>query len=172
MTLYFSLFCFIAFDAVIFNTSLLIHLLIHHLLIHHLLILHLLIHHLLIHCHCIMNSNAKMEIATKDLMNPIKQDMKKGALRYVRNVYPHHGYVYILNQILLIYNLILFDVWTHHLSHSINRYIWNYGLYSKKRKIDVCIFQKQINIFFIKQVRFHKLGKIRKLSMKKQVSFK
>lgn len=38
------------------------------------------------------NSNAKMEIATKDLMNPIKQDMKKGALRYVKNVFPHHGY--------------------------------------------------------------------------------
>ena len=33
-----------------------------------------------------------MEIATKDLMNPIKQDMKKGALRYVKNVFPHHGY--------------------------------------------------------------------------------
>jgi len=39
-------------------------------------------------------SNAKMEIATKDLMNPIKQDMKKAALRYVRNVYLFHGYIW------------------------------------------------------------------------------
>lgn len=37
-------------------------------------------------------SNAKMEISTKDLMNPIKQDKKKGALRYVRNLFPFHGY--------------------------------------------------------------------------------
>merc|ERR1712088_428351 len=37
-------------------------------------------------------SNAKMEIATKEKMNPIKQDIKKGALRYVANVYPQKGY--------------------------------------------------------------------------------
>jgi len=37
-------------------------------------------------------TNAKMEIATKEKMNPIKQDVKKGALRYVANVYPHKGY--------------------------------------------------------------------------------
>merc|ERR1712149_83433 len=32
------------------------------------------------------------EIATKEKMNPIKQDVKKGALRYVANVYPQKGY--------------------------------------------------------------------------------
>merc|ERR1711990_1183752 len=35
-------------------------------------------------------TNAKMEIATKEKMNPIKQDVKKGNLRYVANVYPKH----------------------------------------------------------------------------------
>lgn len=39
-------------------------------------------------------TNAKMEIATKDPLNPIKQDMKKGKLRYVANVFPHHGYIW------------------------------------------------------------------------------
>lgn len=39
-------------------------------------------------------TNAKMEIATKDLMNPIKQDVKKGKLRYVANVFPHKGYIW------------------------------------------------------------------------------
>lgn len=27
-------------------------------------------------------------------MNPIKQDVKKGKLRYVRNCFPHHGYLW------------------------------------------------------------------------------
>jgi len=39
-------------------------------------------------------TNAKMEIATKDPLNPIKQDVKKGALRYVANCFPHHGYIW------------------------------------------------------------------------------
>ncbi|KAJ1679103.1 Inorganic pyrophosphatase [Spiromyces aspiralis] len=39
-------------------------------------------------------TNAKMEI-NKDLpMNPITQDTKKGKLRYVRNPFPHHGYIW------------------------------------------------------------------------------
>lgn len=37
-------------------------------------------------------TNAKMEIATAEKMNPIKQDVKKGKLRYVANVYPQKGY--------------------------------------------------------------------------------
>jgi len=37
-------------------------------------------------------TNAKMEIATKEKLNPIKQDIKKGNLRYVANVYPQKGY--------------------------------------------------------------------------------
>ncbi|XP_067225587.1 inorganic pyrophosphatase 2, mitochondrial [Chanodichthys erythropterus] len=39
-------------------------------------------------------TNAKMEIATKDPLNPLKQDVKKGKLRYVSNVFPHKGYIW------------------------------------------------------------------------------
>ncbi|XP_064458497.1 uncharacterized protein LOC135368881 [Ornithodoros turicata] len=39
-------------------------------------------------------TNAKMEIATKEPLNPIKQDIKKGKLRYVHNCFPHHGYIW------------------------------------------------------------------------------
>ncbi|XP_075551336.1 inorganic pyrophosphatase Nurf-38 [Dermacentor variabilis] len=39
-------------------------------------------------------TNAKMEIATKEPLNPIKQDVKKGKLRYVHNCFPHHGYIW------------------------------------------------------------------------------
>ncbi|XP_017338327.1 inorganic pyrophosphatase 2, mitochondrial [Ictalurus punctatus] len=39
-------------------------------------------------------TNAKMEIATKESLNPLKQDVKKGNLRYVCNVFPHKGYIW------------------------------------------------------------------------------
>lgn len=39
-------------------------------------------------------TNSKMEICKEEKMNPIKQDVKKGALRYVKNVFPHHGYIW------------------------------------------------------------------------------
>ncbi|XP_051529595.1 inorganic pyrophosphatase 2, mitochondrial isoform X2 [Myxocyprinus asiaticus] len=39
-------------------------------------------------------TNAKMEIATKDPLNPLKQDVKKGNLRYVSNIFPHKGYIW------------------------------------------------------------------------------
>ncbi|XP_054633978.1 inorganic pyrophosphatase 2, mitochondrial [Dunckerocampus dactyliophorus] len=39
-------------------------------------------------------SNAKMEIATKEPLNPIMQDVKKGKLRYVANIFPHKGYIW------------------------------------------------------------------------------
>jgi inorganic pyrophosphatase len=39
-------------------------------------------------------SNAKLEISKDDIMNPIKQDTKKGKLRFVRNCFPHHGYIW------------------------------------------------------------------------------
>ncbi|ORZ40235.1 inorganic pyrophosphatase [Catenaria anguillulae PL171] len=39
-------------------------------------------------------SNAKLEISKEDYLNPIKQDVKKGKLRYVRNCFPHHGYIW------------------------------------------------------------------------------
>uniref|UniRef100_UPI00398F4F1C inorganic pyrophosphatase n=1 Tax=Pristiophorus japonicus TaxID=55135 RepID=UPI00398F4F1C len=39
-------------------------------------------------------TNAKMEIATKEPLNPIKQDVKKGKMRFVANVFPHKGYIW------------------------------------------------------------------------------
>lgn len=39
-------------------------------------------------------TNAKMEISKEEPLNPIKQDVKKGKLRYVRNCFPHHGYLW------------------------------------------------------------------------------
>lgn len=39
-------------------------------------------------------SNAKLEISKDEAMNPIKQDVKKGALRYVKNCFPYHGYLW------------------------------------------------------------------------------
>ena len=34
------------------------------------------------------------QIATTEPMNPLKQDVKKGSLRYVANVFPHKGYIW------------------------------------------------------------------------------
>jgi len=39
-------------------------------------------------------SNAKMEICKEEPLNPIKQDIKKGKLRYVKNIFPHKGYIW------------------------------------------------------------------------------
>lgn len=39
-------------------------------------------------------TNAKMEICKEEKLNPIKQDIKKGKLRYVKNIFPHHGYIW------------------------------------------------------------------------------
>ncbi|XP_058790880.1 inorganic pyrophosphatase isoform X2 [Phymastichus coffea] len=39
-------------------------------------------------------TNAKMEINLKETLNPIKQDVKNGKLRYVANCFPHHGYIW------------------------------------------------------------------------------
>jgi len=39
-------------------------------------------------------TNAKMEISTKDKMNPIKQDVKKGKVRFVKNSFPYKGYIW------------------------------------------------------------------------------
>ncbi|KAI7048142.1 hypothetical protein KC352_g45978, partial [Hortaea werneckii] len=36
-------------------------------------------------------TNAKQEISKEDTLNPIKQDTKKGKLRFVRNCFPHKG---------------------------------------------------------------------------------
>jgi len=39
-------------------------------------------------------SNAKMEICKDEALNPIKQDTKKGKLRFVKNIFPHKGYIW------------------------------------------------------------------------------
>ncbi|XP_069700518.1 inorganic pyrophosphatase isoform X1 [Periplaneta americana] len=39
-------------------------------------------------------TNAKMEINLKEVLNPVKQDVKKGKLRFVANCFPHHGYIW------------------------------------------------------------------------------
>ncbi|KAE9554028.1 hypothetical protein FO519_002788 [Halicephalobus sp. NKZ332] len=39
-------------------------------------------------------TNAKMEMATKEPLNPIKQDEKKGLPRFVNNIFPHRGYIW------------------------------------------------------------------------------
>ncbi|XP_059803266.1 inorganic pyrophosphatase-like [Hypanus sabinus] len=39
-------------------------------------------------------TNAKMEIATKEPLNPIKQDVKKGKMRFVANIFPYKGYIW------------------------------------------------------------------------------
>lgn len=39
-------------------------------------------------------TNAKMEMATKEPLNPIKQDSKNGVLRFVSNIFPYHGYMW------------------------------------------------------------------------------
>lgn len=39
-------------------------------------------------------SNAKLEISKEEPLNPIKQDTKKGKLRFVRNCFPHKGYIW------------------------------------------------------------------------------
>jgi len=51
-------------------------------------------HHFNMLCEIPRWTNAKMEIATKELLNPVKQDVKKGQLRFVDNCFPHHGYIW------------------------------------------------------------------------------
>lgn len=35
-----------------------------------------------------------VQIATGEKMNPLKQDVKKGKLRFVRNCFPYKGYIW------------------------------------------------------------------------------
>lgn len=44
------------------------------------------------------------QIATKESLNPIKQDVKKGKLRYVANVFPHKGYIWNYGAIPQVFN--------------------------------------------------------------------
>jgi inorganic pyrophosphatase len=45
--------------------------------------------------HTITDANAiPSQISKEELLNPIKQDIKKGKLRFVRNCFPHKGYLW------------------------------------------------------------------------------
>lgn len=39
-------------------------------------------------------SNAKFEISTQEAGNPIVQDVKEGQVRFVKNLFPYHGYIH------------------------------------------------------------------------------
>ena len=41
-----------------------------------------------------MNSTPSLQISKEEFLNPIKQDTKKGKLRFVRNCFPHKGYLW------------------------------------------------------------------------------
>lgn len=40
------------------------------------------------------NYNDYLQISKEGTLNPIKQDIKKGKLRFVANCFPHHGYIW------------------------------------------------------------------------------
>uniref|UniRef100_A0A8C5LKM9 inorganic diphosphatase n=1 Tax=Leptobrachium leishanense TaxID=445787 RepID=A0A8C5LKM9_9ANUR len=40
------------------------------------------------------SSSFLLKIATKEPLNPVKQDLKKGKLRFVANIFPHRGYIW------------------------------------------------------------------------------
>lgn len=35
-----------------------------------------------------------LQVNKEEKLNPIKQDVKKGKVRFVKNVFPHHGYIW------------------------------------------------------------------------------
>lgn len=41
-----------------------------------------------------VNTCFDVQIATKEPLNPIKQDTKKEKLRYVANIFPYKGYIW------------------------------------------------------------------------------
>ncbi|KAL0939004.1 inorganic pyrophosphatase [Colletotrichum truncatum] len=43
---------------------------------------------------CGTDRHLSSQISKEELLNPIKQDIKKGKLRYVRNCFPHKGYLW------------------------------------------------------------------------------
>lgn len=40
------------------------------------------------------SSSIRIQISLAETLNPIKQDVKKGKLRFVANCFPHHGYIW------------------------------------------------------------------------------
>ena len=41
-----------------------------------------------------LNNQCTLQISKEEVFNPIKQDTKKGKLRFVRNCFPHKGYLW------------------------------------------------------------------------------
>ncbi|KAL3877366.1 hypothetical protein ACJMK2_035088 [Sinanodonta woodiana] len=39
-------------------------------------------------------TNHKMELNKEEKLNPMKQDVKSGKIRFVKNFFPHHGYIW------------------------------------------------------------------------------
>ena len=50
------------------------------------------------HCQWVLNralaDERHPQISKEETLNPIKQDTKKGKLRFVRNCFPHKGYLW------------------------------------------------------------------------------
>lgn len=46
------------------------------------------------HLRCFLDANESPQISKDETLNPIKQDTKKGKLRFVRNCFPHKGYLW------------------------------------------------------------------------------
>lgn len=46
------------------------------------------------HTLCVQTRLLVPQISKDEAFNPIKQDVKKGKLRYVRNCFPHKGYIW------------------------------------------------------------------------------
>lgn len=43
---------------------------------------------------CVPAFPCDSQIATEEPLNPIKQDIKNGKLRYTPNIFPHKGYIW------------------------------------------------------------------------------
>ncbi|CAE7168896.1 unnamed protein product [Rhizoctonia solani] len=60
-------------------------------------------------------TNAKMEISKEESFNPIKQDIKKGKLRFVRNCFPHHGYIWNYGAFPQVGRLLILRIYAEHM---------------------------------------------------------
>ena len=64
------------------------------------------------------------QIATKDPLNPLKQDIKKGNLRFVSNVFPHKGYIWNYGAIPQVSDIPLWAM-ANSTDHAINERLTN-----------------------------------------------
>lgn len=58
---------------------------------------------------CTLSNALFFQIATKEPLNPIKQDVKKGKLRYVANIFPHKGYIWNYGALPQVRTVLLLD---------------------------------------------------------------